>query len=100
MLCLLASLLLQNCEGSYNLVIEREEEPLTTTIEQEEGQDQGRRKRARVEMEQGEEPRLMEQEQDLIEEQEGNALPTIMPDLWQEIFSYLDFGWGVSGKSS
>jgi hypothetical protein len=66
---LLVSLLLQSCGGTSNLPIQTEEKPLlTTTIEQEE-----------------------DQVQRLIGQQEGNTLPTIMPELWQEIFSYLDF---------
>src|SRR5690349_12718014 len=76
---LLLSLLLQNCGAPGNLPLEGEEE--VTTIELEE---QGRRKRARIETEE-------EHEQSLIEKQEDNSLPTIMPELWQEIFSYLDF---------
>ena len=32
-----------------------------------------------------------EQEQPEIIEQESNTIPAIMPELWQEIFSYLDF---------
>jgi Ran GTPase-activating protein (RanGAP) involved in mRNA processing and transport len=67
---LLVSLFLQSCGGSSNLPLQEEGEgPSTiTTIEQEK-----------------------DQEQRLIEEQEDNPSPTIMPELWQEIFSYLDF---------
>ena len=65
---ILISLLLQNCSGSHNLPIEEEE--LTETIEEIEGQ-----------------VSIIGRE----EEQEDNTLPAIMPELWQEIFSYLDF---------
>jgi hypothetical protein len=82
---LLISLLLQNCGGSGNLPIEGKEKRSTTEIVEREDK-QGRRKRARVEM--GEEEG---EEQSLIEEQESSTLPTIMPELWQEIFSYLNF---------
>jgi hypothetical protein len=54
---LLISLLLQNCGGSFSLPIEGEEEPaesIKQTV-------QGRRKRARIEIEQGEGQRLIEQ---------------------------------------
>jgi hypothetical protein len=67
----LISLLFQNCGGSANSPIEVEEES-AEIIEQIEGQL----------------PTIgANQEQ----EQEDNSLPTIMPELWQEIFSYLDF---------
>jgi hypothetical protein len=93
---LLLSLILQNCGGSYNipneeeatqtLTIEKggqgtrtrigaEEEESTETIEQE--GEQGRRKRARIETEEYQEER--------------NIIPAIMPELWQIIFSHLDF---------
>jgi hypothetical protein len=67
-------LLLQNCGGSYYLPLEAEEES-TETIEQE--GEQGRRKRARIETEEYQEER--------------NIIPAIMPELWQIIFSHLDF---------
>jgi hypothetical protein len=78
---ILISLLLQNCGSLGNLPLEGKEEP-TEAIELEE---QGRRKRARIETVEE------EQEQSLIEQEESNTLPIIMPELWQEIFSYLDF---------
>jgi hypothetical protein len=84
---LFISLFLQNCSGLHNLPIQEEEEP-TETVEQ------GRRKRARIEM--GEEE---SEEQRLIEEHEGNALPTIMPELWQEVFSYLNFEGVLAARS-
>jgi Ran GTPase-activating protein (RanGAP) involved in mRNA processing and transport len=84
---LLISLLLQSCGGSHNLPIEGEEE--LTTIELEE---QGRRKRARIEG--------LDQEHSLInQEQKSSTLPTIMPELWQEIFSYLDFEGVLAARS-
>ena len=71
---MLLSLLLQNCGGLHNLPLEGEAEPVETR-EQIESQ-------VLIIVE--------EHEQNLIE-QEGNSLPTIMPELWQEVFSYLDF---------
>jgi hypothetical protein len=64
---LFISLLLQNCGGSANLHIKEEREQLE--IEDQvsiigANQEQG---------------------------QASSTLPTIMPELWQEIFSYLDF---------
>jgi hypothetical protein len=75
---MLLSLLLQNCSGS----LEGEEEP-TETIEQE--GEQGRRKRARIEIHQEEEQRLIEQRQEVSS---FNIFPS---EIWQEVFSYLDF---------
>ncbi|MHB9146872.1 MAG: F-box protein [Candidatus Amoebophilus sp.] len=90
---LLISFFSQSCGGSHNLPIRGEEElSATTTVEQEEGQEQGRRKRARIEI--GE-----EQEQRLIGQQEDNPLPVLMPELWQEIFSYLDFEGILAARS-
>jgi hypothetical protein len=81
---LLISLLLQNCGGSHNLPIEGEEEP-ADTIKLEEGQEQGRRKRARIEI--GE-----EQEKNLIEQgQEISSFDIFPLEIWQKIFSHLDF---------
>jgi hypothetical protein len=75
---MLLSLFLQSCGGLGNLPLEGEEE--LTTIEREE---QGRRKRARIEI---------EQEQSLIEQaQEMNSLDIFPSEIWQEIFSYLKF---------
>jgi hypothetical protein len=69
---MLLSLLLQNCDRSHNLPVEGgEEPPATTPIEQ------GRRKRARIETEEY--------------QQERSMIPAIMPELWQIIFSHLDF---------
>jgi hypothetical protein len=65
---LLISLLLQNCGGSTNLPIE-----------------EGEREQLEIE---GQVSMIgANQEQ----KQKGNSLPTIMPELWQEIFSYLKF---------
>ncbi|ACP21104.1 hypothetical protein Aasi_1868 [Candidatus Amoebophilus asiaticus 5a2] len=82
----LISLLLQNCGGSHNLPIQGEEEPSTsTTIEKEEGQEQGRRKSAKIEI--GE-----EQEQRLIEQvQETSSFDIFPSEICQYIFSYLKF---------
>jgi hypothetical protein len=66
---ILLSLLLQNCGGLENPPIQEERE-LTEIIEQIEGQ-----------------VSIIGEEQ----EQESNPLPSIMPELWQEILSYLDF---------
>jgi L-amino acid N-acyltransferase YncA len=72
---MLVSLFLQSCGGLTNFPIEGEEEPSTTiTIVQQE-------------------------EQRLIEEQDDNLLPAIMPELWQEIFSYLDFKGVLAARS-
>jgi hypothetical protein len=64
---LFISLFLQSCDGSVNLPIEEEREQLE-----------------------------IERQVSIIganqeQEQEKNILPTLMPELWQEIFSYLDF---------
>jgi hypothetical protein len=76
---MLISLLLQNCGGSNNLPIEGES---TEVIEVEE---QGRRKRARIEI--GE-----EQEQNLVgQAQEISSFDIFPSEIWQEIFSYLKF---------
>jgi hypothetical protein len=64
---ILISLLLQNCGGSFDLPLEGKEGS-TEAIEQIEGQ-----------------LSIMG-----AEEEEINSLPTIMPELWQEIFSYLN----------
>ena len=55
--------------GIVGGMLEGEEEPSSTTIIEQ----------------------IQQQKQRLIEQQEGNTLPTIMPELWQEIFSHLDF---------
>jgi hypothetical protein len=68
---LLISLLLQNCGGSSNLPLEGEQKPVEM-IEQIKGQ-----------------VSVVEANQE--REQESSSLPTIMPELWQEIFSYLGF---------
>jgi hypothetical protein len=70
---MLVSVLLQNCGGATNFSIEGEEEV-----------QQGRKKRVRIDIEQQQEQRLIEQGQEV------SSLPHIMPELWQEIFSYLD----------
>jgi Ran GTPase-activating protein (RanGAP) involved in mRNA processing and transport len=72
------SIFLQSCRGSGNLPLQEEGEgpSAITTIEQEK-----------------------DQEQRLIEEQEGNPSPTIMPELWQCIFSYLDFEGVLSART-
>jgi hypothetical protein len=74
---LLISLLLQNCGGSGNLPLEREQE-LKETIEQKEGQLTTIGKE---------------------EQQENTPIPTIMPELWQEVFSYLDFEGVLAARS-
>jgi hypothetical protein len=85
---ILISLLLQNCGGPGNLPLEGEEE--LTTIELEE---QGRRKRARIEVR--EEEQLV-----LIEQGEGMSCFDIFPsEIWQEIFSYLDFEGVLSARA-
>jgi hypothetical protein len=66
---LFISLFLQNCGGLVSPPIQGEQEP-TETIEQE-GQ----------------------------VSQESNSVPTIMPELWQEIFSYLDFEGVLAARS-
>jgi hypothetical protein len=87
---ILISLLLQNCGGSTNLLLEGEEE--LTTIELEE---QGRRKRARIEIEKEE-----EQQQRLIEQgQEISSFDIFPPEIWQEIFSHLDFEGVLSARA-
>jgi hypothetical protein len=68
---LFISLLLQNCGDSHNLPLEGEQEP-KETIEQIEGQ----------------------------VSRESNDLPAIMPELWQEIFSYLDFEGVLAARSA
>jgi hypothetical protein len=68
---LLISLLLQSCGGSANLPIEEEEEP--------------------AEMREQLERQVSIIGANQEQEQKGNPLPTIMPELWQEVFSYLDF---------
>jgi hypothetical protein len=71
---LLLSLLLQNCGGSTNLPIEEEE-------------------REQLEI---------EGQVSIIganQEQESNPTPAIMPELWQEIFSYLDFEGVLAARS-
>jgi hypothetical protein len=78
---LLISLFLQSCSGLGNLPIEGGGES-TETIELEE---QGRRKRVRIELE-------GEQQQRLIEQGQSISLFNIFPsEIWQEIFSYLKF---------
>jgi hypothetical protein len=76
---LLISLLLQNCGGSTNLPIGAEEES-AGIIEQIEGQGS-----------------IIGANQE--QEQKGNSLPAIMPELWQEIFSYLKFGDILAAKA-
>jgi hypothetical protein len=68
---LFISLFLQNCGGSANLPLEGEQEP-KGTIGQIEGQ----------------------------VSQESNPLPLIMPELWQEIFSYLDFEGVLAARAA
>jgi hypothetical protein len=77
---MLLSLFLQSCGGLGNLPLEGEEE--LTTIEREE---QGRRKRARIEVREEEQLVLMEQGQKV------GSFDIFPPEIWQEIFTYLDF---------
>jgi hypothetical protein len=84
----LISLLLQSCGSSNKLPIEGEEELIT--IEPEE---QGRRKRARIETQE-------EHEQNLIEQgQEISCFDIFPAELWQEIFSHLDFEGVLSARA-
>jgi hypothetical protein len=76
---MIVSLLLQNCGGSGNPPIELEE------------QKQGIKTRIEIEQE--------EQGQRLIEQQESNSLPTLMPELWQYIFSHLDFDGVLAARA-
>jgi hypothetical protein len=77
---LLINLLLQSCGGSHSLPIQGDEEPSSIiTIAQEEKQ--------QLEIEGQVSIIGANQEQ----EQKVNSLPAIMPELWQEIFSHLDF---------
>jgi hypothetical protein len=46
---------------------------------------QGRKKRAKIQVE------VEEKQHQGINEQQSNAVPLLMPELWQHIFSYLDF---------
>jgi hypothetical protein len=87
---MLISLFLQNCGGSDNLTIQSEEKLSTTgTIEQE--NEQGRRKRARIEI---------DQEQGSIEQgQEIRSFDILPPEIWQYIFSYLDFEGILSART-
>ncbi|MHB9147108.1 MAG: F-box-like domain-containing protein [Candidatus Amoebophilus sp.] len=88
---ILLSLLLQNCGGSANLPLEGEVEA-TEAIE---GEEQGRRKRTRIEI--GEEER---EEQRLIEQgQEISSFDIFPAEIWQEIFSYLDFEGVLSARA-
>ena len=64
---ILINFLLQSCGGLHNLPLEAKAAP-TQRLEQIEGQ-----------------VSIIEQEQ------EHNSSPPIMPELWQYIFSYLDF---------
>ncbi|MHB9148201.1 MAG: F-box-like domain-containing protein [Candidatus Amoebophilus sp.] len=92
---LLVSLFLQNCGGSANLSIEGEEEP-TEIIEQEEGL-QGRRKRARIEqVDSGLE--IIEVQQEPLQEV-SNTFNILPPEIWQEVFSHLDFEGILAARS-
>jgi hypothetical protein len=83
---LLVSLFLQNCGGSYKLPIQGEEEPSSIiTIAQEE----------KEQMELEAQVSIIEATQ----KQESSTLPTIMPELWQYIFSYLDFKGVLSARA-
>ncbi|MHB9147130.1 MAG: F-box-like domain-containing protein [Candidatus Amoebophilus sp.] len=64
----------------------------TTTIERKE---QGRRKRVRIEIDQeeGEEQRLMEQGQEI------SSFDIFPPEIWQHIFSHLDFEGVLSARA-
>ncbi|MFH7479470.1 F-box protein, partial [Pseudomonas syringae pv. tagetis] len=56
-------------------------------------EEQGRRKRARIEIKE-------EQEQDLIEQaQEVSSLDIFPPEIWQHIFSYLDFDGVLAARA-
>ena len=83
---LFISFLLQSCGGSSDLSLEAEEEPsIMITIEERE--EQGRRKRARIEVgefEQG---------------QEINSSEILPLELWQYIFSYLVFEGALSARA-
>ena len=96
MVCLLlVSLFLQSCGGSTNLSIEGEVEP-TETIEQEEGS-QGRRKRAKIEeVDSGLE--IIEMQQEPLPEA-SNICHMLPPEIWQEVFSHLDFEGVLSARA-
>ncbi|MHB9147555.1 MAG: F-box protein [Candidatus Amoebophilus sp.] len=93
---LLISILLQNCGGATNLPIEGEEEP-TETIEQEEEEgSQGRRKRAKIEeVDSGLE--IIEMQQEPLSEA-SNICHILPPEIWQEVFSHLDFKGILSAR--
>ena len=67
-------LLLQSCASSHNLPLEAEQKP-TETVEK------------------------IENQVFIIEIKEDNPLPAIMPELWQYIFSYLDFKGVLSART-
>jgi hypothetical protein len=78
--CLIVSLFSQSCSGSRNLPIQGEEGPSSIiTIVQEE----------KEQTEIGAQVSIIGANQQ--QERERNTLPTIMSELWQYIFSYLNF---------
>jgi hypothetical protein len=76
---LLISLLFQNCGGSSNLPLEGEQEP--------------------AEMREQLERQVSIIGANQEQEQKGNSSPAIMPELWQEIFSHLDFEGILAARS-
>ncbi|MHB9147109.1 MAG: F-box-like domain-containing protein [Candidatus Amoebophilus sp.] len=87
---MILSVLLQSCGGPGNLPLEGEGES-TDTIEQ--GGEQGRRKRSRIEM--GEE----ESEEQRLIEQEVSSFDIFPSEIWQKIFSHLDFEGVLSARA-
>jgi hypothetical protein len=85
---MLVSLILQSCGDSHNLLLEGEEELITI-----ESEEQGRRKRPRIEIEEDHEKNIIEQEPGM------DSFDVFPPEIWQYISSYLDFEGALSARA-